>query len=805
MRKPARYSLQFQKGFLCLALLLAFSDLKLSSYSFGSAFEGSHIDDAGFTKSGALMINELHPDLPLKYFAAGKLGVISPSWAKSYLIVCYRYLNRVPLDKREQDSILALWHQRIAEMNRLSIVINAANDYRDDPAVVYFDLRNQVLGKKGNRSDWRYDFDYDSAVLDDAFCLAKKNLELMIKKFGCKSKQVMDWLSAQDQVFGCNDSHKSKIPPAAPASADPLSKSQRDYQLAAASFYALDFNQAKQRFQTIASKNDPYWQELAEYMVSRCAVNAALLAKNESGRKQAWSRVAETLKSNPKSKYADDLVNLQTLLTYAHETPAESLKQLCKAVMRAHSERFGNNAGDITSLMDDSFEPYEASSKSELNGQMNPTGLSLEKNELTDWLNTIKGPEEEVFPYIEDQAKKEIAERRKTCAAHALKRWRQTHSMPWLVAALSSNSLLLASNHDLANAANQMTPDSVTFLTARFYLIDLMIKSGRKEEARNSLLKLLQRKDLAPSDKNIFQSQLQMVSRTPQEFFHSMIQCPTSYSYSSIHSGDDTPFPSNWRRVENEKSYYRCTPTICDLHCDDLNENLPFSYWVSLARDKTIPAKLHAEVIRCAWLRSVILGRESGLEDALGQAYPSLRKLVQNYKNAPAGPEKRFSLACVILLNRGMDLDLEPVNHHGGIDEHDYFNHNYWETEAQKSAEREPAGQIQEGDSVDTIFSSYEKPVLKSLLTRIEQKRLEAEQKVIAANDPPHLLCETVVGWARSHPNDPRVPEMLYRIVKLPFWSKHTQYGSRYSHAAYTLLHKQYHTSSWAKSLSWWY
>ncbi len=378
---------------------------------------------------------------------------------------------------------------------------------------------------------------------------------------------------------------------------------------------------------------------------------------------------------------------------------------------------------------------------------------------MTDWLSSIQFPCTTAYHYLEEAEKRVLQKKERKLAAHAMERWRRTHTLPWFVAAISSNNLSDKSNQDLLCAAEKLGADSRAFVTARFYLIGRMIKEGRSAEARRSLLSMLARKDLAPSEKNIFMCQLQMVSRTPIELFKSMIQSPSSYSYSNIHAGDDTPFPKTWRQVEKQNSYYRCTPTICYAHCDDLNRNLPLAYWVQLAKDKTIPAKLHKELVRCAWLRSVILHRESGLDNALVQAYPSLKELMDTYKNAQSEAEKQFALACLILMNRGMDPDLEPINHHGGIDEHDYFNGNYWSSETDENVEK--LNEEKGGDGVDRILASYEAPVLKGVLSTAEQKRVDAEHKVIDANDPPHLLCRTVMDWARSHPEDPRVPEML--------------------------------------------
>ena len=68
----------------------------------------------------AVISNQTHPDLSLKLFAAGNLGVVQPSWARSYLCVAYRYLSGLPLDAREQGSIIRLWHGRLAHELEMS-------------------------------------------------------------------------------------------------------------------------------------------------------------------------------------------------------------------------------------------------------------------------------------------------------------------------------------------------------------------------------------------------------------------------------------------------------------------------------------------------------------------------------------------------------------------------------------------------------------------------------------------------------------------------------------------------------------
>ena len=52
------------------------------------------------------------PDLPLKRYANGQIGIAVGDYARAYQIVAYRYLSGKPLTSGEQAEYLALWHRR---------------------------------------------------------------------------------------------------------------------------------------------------------------------------------------------------------------------------------------------------------------------------------------------------------------------------------------------------------------------------------------------------------------------------------------------------------------------------------------------------------------------------------------------------------------------------------------------------------------------------------------------------------------------------------------------------------------------
>jgi hypothetical protein len=76
---------------------------------------------------------------------------------------------------------------------------------------------------------------------------------------------VKDWARAQAAVFrNCGDGDLV-LPDAAPEWADDLLRADRDYQTAAAHFYAMRYEEAAQRFRAIASDSRSPWRPYGRY------------------------------------------------------------------------------------------------------------------------------------------------------------------------------------------------------------------------------------------------------------------------------------------------------------------------------------------------------------------------------------------------------------------------------------------------------------------------------------------------------------------------------------------------------------
>jgi hypothetical protein len=61
----------------------------------------------------AVFVHTVHPTFPLERFAGGRIGVVQPSYARSYLYVTYRYLSGLSFSPAEQTALVELWKDRM--------------------------------------------------------------------------------------------------------------------------------------------------------------------------------------------------------------------------------------------------------------------------------------------------------------------------------------------------------------------------------------------------------------------------------------------------------------------------------------------------------------------------------------------------------------------------------------------------------------------------------------------------------------------------------------------------------------------
>lgn len=213
------------------------------------------------------------PDLPFREFAGGKIGIIQPTLGRKTLVIAYRYLNGGMFTDEEQSSLVEALDGKAPEeegTEALKAWIAARQELLADNESlpeIYVDRKNRG-------------YDYFPNCAKNAFEVATATLKDRVTSYGASDRGVKDWIAAQDTVFE-NCSGGSHIPAAANVGTPGWLRKDRDYQIAAAYFYSLNFEEARQRFARIADDMDSPWRETANYLVARTLVRQASLATDE--------------------------------------------------------------------------------------------------------------------------------------------------------------------------------------------------------------------------------------------------------------------------------------------------------------------------------------------------------------------------------------------------------------------------------------------------------------------------------------------------------------------------------------------
>ena len=212
------------KRVLLPALLAAFSLCPQISTACGPEFET------------AIFTGVRNPDAPLDAYLQGRLGILQPAFARSYLYVAYRALSGAALSEEGCDAALQLINDRIwADYHLYDSEIKAESD--SSPVVREWVEARSKLDGQGKEPDTLKESGYLSFrnCLEDSFSNAAATLRARVERFGATSREVAEWVRGQDLVFA-NCSKGENVPGALPEGIDPLIARDRAYQIAAAHF-----------------------------------------------------------------------------------------------------------------------------------------------------------------------------------------------------------------------------------------------------------------------------------------------------------------------------------------------------------------------------------------------------------------------------------------------------------------------------------------------------------------------------------------------------------------------------------------
>ncbi|MFN2531273.1 MAG: hypothetical protein ABR555_08250 [Pyrinomonadaceae bacterium] len=727
----------------------------------------------------AIFIHTMHPAYPLERFAKGKLGVLQPTYARSYLYVAYRSLNDTPFNDEEVRSLAELWHDRLdlgrdlGEADWIKSWVTARQKVPGLPEIKEID----VYRHRDKSDEWET---YINCT-QDAFATAASTLDARIAKYGNDSPAVKDWVLAQDQVFA-NCSAGQSIPASKATDTDALLQADRDYQLAAANFYASNFDEAAGIFEAIGNNNSSPWQTLSKYMIARVMVRKASLGPADTKQaslvraEEQLRRILADRKLATLHDQAQRLLNLVRLRLH----PADRMHELAHSLLKRDlKSSIKQGLWDYTVLLDSFLETYADDTNPRPNG-----GIHSDADDLTDWISTFQETSAE-------------------SVTHAIAKWKQIHSNAWLVAALSKVGGANPDALSLLASANEVQPSSPAFASVNFQSVRLLLQLQRTDEARARLDQLLKtnRSEFDESSLNLLLSKRMMLARNLSEFLTFAPRLPASLSWND----DGREVPAQPSEISDEQKRLEGKPMFDIDAAHALNHELPLVLLKQAAESAVLPSSLRRDVAQAAWMRAVILGDMKTADDlapVVRSLIPEFSKYLDEFSNATSEDAKQFAATYGWLKLPG----LEPIVDSGAgrdtpLNQQDTYRDNWW---CSAAFSRAAEGEEDERKSPQAFVVS--KTSTTQFLTAAQKAAATREQAALdAVGAGPNYLCRQVIDWATKSPADPRIAEALHLAVMTTRYGCTDQASGRWSKAAFDLLQRNYGNTSWAKKTPYWF
>ncbi len=690
----------------------------------------------------AQFVFRLGPVDELPYYH-GRLGIVQPTYRRRNLIVAYRYFSGVPLTQEEIAPSLAGPAPQ-AETQWYGIDTSPT-------AGAWLVARNSVPGIQPVKIPAAYrkvpggnGWQTYQDCLDDAFTTAAATLQQRMAKWGSGSAEVAEWVRGQDLVFQ-NCSQGVHLPMDLKPASNPLLAADRRYQIAAAEFYAEKFDDAERDFKAMGEDAASPWHDRAPYLVARTLIRKATLAGDAQAMQAAAQQLGAVL-NDPARKVLHDPARSLLEFVQGRLDPEGRMAELGAALVKPGGDpRFDHDVTDFTMLWDKSGHGPAS------------------RCDLADWITAYQSPDS---------------------SSHALQRWRQTKNLAWLVAALEATAVNNAAAEELIAAARALKPNQPAYASAVFF--GLEIESHRSADAAREWADLALASHQPADARNSFLARRQSLARNWSEFLRYAPREPAAANVAVF----DTPL-SDWG-LEIAKGAQFAADSA-----ELFNHTVPLTRWVDAARSPMLPPNLQTEVAQAGWARAIVLGRQAearALAGRLAALKPELAVGLREYLAQTSPAAANFAAVFLMLRDPGFDVRVrEGWPRQTKIDKIDSFRDNWWNL--QPANPDFPGRDFPKRESHITFLQPAERA----------QGEKEAADLFATAEIAPQYLCQQTLGWARRHPQDPRVPEALHLAVRATHYGPGPDMPTGLSKTAFQLLHSRYPKSVWTKETPFWY
>ncbi|MEM7586717.1 MAG: hypothetical protein AAF560_25230 [Acidobacteriota bacterium] len=670
-------------------------------------------------------------------FLDGSLGILDHGLRAPYLYVAFRYLVGLEPNGDNREALSSLWPEpQVDAPNPLQAWRDARARVPDHDGPSWISTSRSSSSTANGRSNYQFFLN----CLNDAFANAAETLNARIDRFGAQSPEVRAWLEAQEQVFSNCPSGESIPEPLGPEW-DPLIRADRQYQIAAAHFYATHYEQAAEHFQRIAQDGiardgidaESPWRGLSAYMVGRALIR--------DGQYTAAIQSLEALLADAALERWHEPARRLLAYSQLRGAPGERLSELQYQLTRPElTAPLRQDFIDTLWLLDQHHG----------------------ETDFRDWMQSMRlllhsAPPSVVFEL--------------------------PASLPKRVAALVTATPETKQLETVLAATRDLGPDSPAFLTAAYHRNRLLAGLGRLDEARSGLDALLEdpQLELALGDRNRLRLLRAEITPELDDYLRLAAVQPLGLGWddgsSTLPANNDSAYP-----------YYRTSqPMLPDSAVELLNHGLSNAELLRLVEGDMLPESWRLRLAMVTWTRAVVTGDD---EIALAAAplvsarVPELAGEMNVFLEA-APSDRQFAAVWTLLRFPGLSPVLRwTVGRQTEISERDSLRDNGWCVDVLATQEL-PKQRVRDADQIAAVHAAWP-----------GEGRLPAS---------PDYLGRLVLARAENHPNDPRLPEALHLVVQATrYGCALSSYGET-SKAAFQQLHKRFPSSSWAKKTPYWF
>jgi len=673
-------------------------------------------------------------------FFEGRIGVVMPSYWRPYLIGAYGVLSGRKFSSEVADAILA---PRSGGLSG-GYPSGLSRWYEERRAVGAAPIRDfyWYKSKEGDGVLFHY-----QNCLDDAFATASSTLTQRMGTWGAGSPKVKEWLAAQDLVFANCSGKVATIPAEPTPEMDALQIADRQYQIAAAHFYAGQWEQARRAFQRVAENRESPWRGIARYLIGRVYLREGMVDEKPEALEAAEREFTAITEDPKQSDWHDASLRMLDFTGFRLHAWERLTEYAAELTGESPSTDIGEHLRDFLFLFDHATNEDKLAATSE----------------LADWMLTFTG-------------------RRPKPGEHALEHWHKSGNKAWLIVALAFASQ--ETLDELLPAARAIKRADPAYDSAVYYGMIAAVRSGRADLAREWAEEAL-KGNLQVSSRNRILSLRINLARTFSEFLRSAPRRPEA----DVENYDGGEINRPGARAKEGPMFDTDSAVI-------LNRHVPLLALLEATRSAALPARLQMLVAQAGFTRSILLGRSAQAKLFMQRAVelnPALTNAASEFLSAANAESARFAGILLFLRTSGPS-PLVPT----GVSKAGEFRRT-----TLPGSIRWGVHEVYleaEGSSHVQIDAGFLTPLQR------RQADLEWTQLKDRASCGATFAETEAVAWALKHADDGRVPEALYYTVRATFRGcrKDSDVG-KISRQAYNLLKQRYPNSEWSTKTKYWY